>query len=74
MVEALVAVLCKQTDRDGFIINQDILISYKHGQIVASKMKIVLVFEDFFCLSCPTGFRQEFPDLRVLKIDSLSSE
>ena len=36
-------------------------------------MKIVLVFEDLF-LSCPTGFRQKFWDLRVLKIDSLSSD
>ena len=38
-------------------------------------MKIVLlVFEDLLFLSCPTGFRQEFRDLRVLKIDSLSSD
>ena len=37
-------------------------------------MKIVLVYEDIFSLSCPRGVRQEFRDLRVLKIDSLSPD
>ena len=41
---------------------------------MSSKMKIVLVYEDIFSLSCPRGVRQEFRDLRVLKIDSLSPD
>ena len=37
-----------------------------------SKMKIVFVFEDFYFFHAPQDF--EFRDLRVLKIDSLSSD